>query len=204
MELLTRRTGDGDDGRTGFLSGAAVCGFLVLSMVAALVLGAPVSGGARAQTFQEYEVKAAFLYNITKFVELPEEVFEDAQSPLRICVFGKDPFGESLTALTGKATGTRKIVVKLSTRLEDNDHCQVLFISESERTSLPRILKAARAWKVLTVGDMKGFAEAGGMVNMVTSERKISLEINVDAAESASIKISSKLLKLARIIREAR
>lgn len=178
--------------------------FLVLSVAAVFVLGAPVDISAESKAAQEYEVKAAFLYNFTKFVEWPAEAFKDAQSPLAICVFGKDPFGEALDLLTGKTTGNRKIVIKRLTRLEDVEHCHLLFICISERERLPDILKTVEARKVLTVGDMMGFTEAGGAVNLVTSGNKITIEINADAAEKASLKISSKLLKLARIIRAGR
>ena len=82
--------------------------------------------------------------------------------------------------------------------------CHILFISSSEEKRLAKILEILKDSSVLTVGEMKQFAQSGGMVNFTIKENKIRFEINVDAAVRAELKISSKLLKLAEIVRDER
>jgi hypothetical protein len=173
---------------------------LVVLALASLHAALPVQ--ARAEAPQEYQIKAAFLYNFAKFVEWPAVAFRDAQSPLLVCVLGKDPFGEALDSLRDKTVEGRKIQVRRIARIEDAEGCHILFVSSSEREDLSRILKAVWGKSILTVGDMKGFTQAGGIINLTMTEGKISFEINTAAAERASLKISSKLLKLGRVVRE--
>jgi hypothetical protein len=169
-----------------------------LLLAAACALAAP--SAARAQGLSEYEVKAAFLYNFTKFVEWPPSAFADGNAPLRICVLGEDPFGRSLNAVAaeGEVEGHRLMVVSQET-LARAAGCQVLFVSRSERERLPQILAPLKSSPVLTVGDTKGFLDQGGIVNFILEGSRVHFEINPVAAEQAGLKISSKLLRLARI-----
>lgn len=159
------------------------------------------AGPALAQAVQEYEIKAAFIYNFAKFVEWPRE---DAGNtgPITIAVVGKDPFGEALDLLKEKTIGTRKIEVKRFTRVDDIAKCHILFVSASENHRLSHILKITEKWHALTVGDVTGFARSGGIINFTVIGDKVRFEINVDAAHRAGLKISSQLLKLATIVRE--
>jgi len=91
-------------------------------------------------------------------------------------------------------------VIKQFSRAENLEKCHMLFISASEKDRLAHVLSLVKAPNVLTVGDMESFARRGGVVNLVKKENKIKFEINVDAAQEAELKISSKLLKLARIV----
>jgi hypothetical protein len=158
-------------------------------------------GAARAQGPSEYEVKAAFLYNFTKFVEWPPSAFAEGNGALRLCVLGDDPFGRGLNAALGEGEvveGRRLTVVRAET-LARAGGCQVLFVSRSERERLPQILAPLKSSPVLTVGDSKGFLDQGGIVNFILEGSKVRFEINPAAAEQAGIRISSKLLRLARI-----
>ena len=151
---------------------------------------------------QEYKVKAAFLYNFTLFVEWPAEAFTGNDSPLTVCILGKSPFGDALDSLRSKTAKKRKLVIRQINRVEEMGNCNVLFISTSEKMHLPNILAALKNQKVLTVSDMDGFAQAGGIINFVTLEDKVRFEINLKAAQQSKIKISSQLLKLARDVIE--
>jgi uncharacterized protein DUF4154 len=162
-----------------------------------LLLAVPALLGA--QKAAEYDVKAAFLYNFTKFVDWPPEAFPDPNS-LRICVLGEDPFGKSLQAVTDEQVGSHKLIVTRTESLAKPTGCQVLFISRSERDRLAQILAAVKGSPVLTVGDTDGFANRGVMINFVPEGSKVRFEINTDSAERAGIKISSKLLQLAKRI----
>jgi hypothetical protein len=150
----------------------------------------------------EYQVKAAYLYNFTKFIDWPATNFTSADAPLVIGIIGEDPFGKTLDDLVkGENVRGHPLVVK---RLEAGDDwrgCQVLFISQTEKNQMPALLQQLKSNPVLTVGDSSGFAEQGGMINFVIVQEKVKLEINPEAATEAGLQISSKLLKLARIVK---
>jgi len=164
-----------------------------------LVLALTLPAAAAAQKAAEYDVKAAFLYNFTKFVDWPPEAFPDPSS-LRICVLGDDPFGGSLQAVTGEQVGGHKLIVTRTESLARPAGCQVLYISRSEREHLPQILAAVKDSPVLTVADTDGAAERGAIINFVLEGSKVRFEINTDSADRAKLKISSKLLQLAKRI----
>jgi hypothetical protein len=173
--------------------------FLILVV---LLSTAPRSLFAEDSASQEYKVKAAFLYNFTLFVEWPAEAFTAGDSPLTICILGKSSFGDALGGLRGKTVKTRKLVVRQINAVQEMRGCQVLFVSASERMQLPNILAAVKSQHVLTVSDLDGFIEAGGIIEFITLEDKIRFEVNLKAAQQARLKISSQLLKLARDVIE--
>ncbi len=160
-------------------------------------------GGMRAQspTIGEYQVKAAFLYNFAKFVEWPPSGFSDASAPLRICVYGQNPFGQELRNITNeKSVNGRKLQVDEVVDLQVARACHILFIASSEKAQLNRIFEGMRGADVLTVGDTKGFAELGGIINFVLENNRVQFEVNHKAAEAAGLKISSKLLNIAKFV----
>lgn len=156
----------------------------------------------RAQTTDEYHVKAAFIYNFAKFVEWPPQAFKGRADPITICILGKDPFGDALTqAVNGKAIEGKPFFVR---EIPDAQHaagCHILFIVGSERKRLRSILDALRGAAVLTVGETDGFASEGGIINFKIDAGRVRLQINIDAAEHARLSISSKLLSLSEIVR---
>jgi hypothetical protein len=155
---------------------------------------------ANAQEASEYQVKAAFLYNFAKFVEWPAGTGVDA--PLVIGVLGKDPFGSQIDrAVEGKTVNGRRLMIKRFSSLEAYEYCHILFVSSSEKNNLAHIIAAVRNSSVLTVSETERFAHIGGIINFVTIENRIRFEINQAAAERAGLKISSKLLSLARVVR---
>ncbi|MBI1824306.1 MAG: YfiR family protein [Nitrospirae bacterium] len=148
----------------------------------------------------EYQVKAAFLYNFAKFVEWPQEAIAGGQ-PFVIGILGQDPFGNELDeAVAGKTVREKKITVKRFSKIEEAIHCHLLFISNSEDQNLAQILRRLEGAPVLTVSDMGQFAEKGGVIQLVTDQNKIHFAINMAAAERVGLKPSSQLLKLSRII----
>jgi hypothetical protein len=147
----------------------------------------------------EYEVKAAFLYNFARFVEWPDAA--RGEGPFVVTVLGRDPFGSVLDeTLRGKTIEERRIVVRRASRPEDAAGSRIVFISDSEEERLPVILKSLGSSPVLTVGEMSAFAEKGGVIRFRVEQDRIRLEINVAAAERSRLRISSQLLKLARIV----
>lgn len=164
-----------------------------------------IAGEGSAQgTPAEYELKAALLFKFTLFVEWPDEKLPKERTPFLIGVLGEDPF-ESLLDKTvaGKKTKGKKVKVKRSKEPEDLLDCHVVFISSSEDKRLAKILPLFRDSHVLSVGEMRGFAERGGIINLIKVAEMIRFEINNEAASEAHLKISSQLLKIAKIVSSA-
>jgi hypothetical protein len=172
--------------------------WLVLSVL--LLAGGP-GFSAEPAAPREYQLKAVFLFNFAQFVEWPSQAFADAQTPLVIGVLGKDPFGAYLDeTVRGETVNNRSLVVQRYGRVEDIHTCHILFISRSEGDRLEQILARLRGRNILTVADAEGFAPPGVMIRLVTVENKIRLRINLEVAQAANLKISSKLLRTAEIV----
>jgi len=169
---------------------------LALSLWTALPVGA-ASADAR-ESSSEYEVKAAFLFNFAKFVKWPER----GAPSITVCVLAEDAVERTIEkTIGGKTLRDKPVVVKRPADLDDND-CQILFISDSRRAELARILRSVDGASVLTVGETDSFAERGGIINFRTDNDRIRFEINPEAAQNAGLEISSQLLKLATIVHD--
>jgi hypothetical protein len=175
----------------------------MLNPVTSVILFAFLStAGAQPQPVDEYQVKAAFLYNFAKFVEWPPEVFKSPMDPITICVIGQDPFGGALDkAVSGKLVDGRPFLVRPQPDARTVSGCQVVFISASERKRFRTIVEDLKTRSALTVSEINGFAENGGMVNFQLEDGKVRIEINPGAAAQERLRISSKLLSLARIVK---
>jgi hypothetical protein len=149
----------------------------------------------------EYQVKAAYLFNFLKFVEYPNESFMDPLAPLVIGVVGDDPFGNALPQVVmGKTVQGRDLVIHVYRAGEDFRGAHILFISASEKKRLPVILSSLHGSSVLTVSDTEGFLDAGGMIQFLNENDRVRFAINLNAATQAKLKVSSKLLSLAKVV----
>jgi len=165
-----------------------------------LVLHAAITSpaGFAGQLSSEYQVKAAYISNLLKFVEWPEDSATSSHGKWLIGVIGDTPVAYELSRLVaGKSVQGRGLEVKTIQSVADVRECNLLFISASERKRLPSILAALRGSTVLTVADMDNFIESGGMVQFVVERNRVRMTIDVGAASSARLKISAKLLALA-------
>ena len=191
-----------DGGRSrlgGVLARLWRIGFVLLATRACL--GGNHLTMAQGNASSEYQVKAAFLYHFAQFVDWPEETFKDASSPLTYCTFGEHPFHGVLDAiLSGKAIGARSLRVLHFKQPQDIQGCQVLFIGAEEKKFLPAILAGVKGNSVLTVGESEHFVQDGGMFGFLLEENKIRFEINLEAVEHAKLKVSSRLLALAKTV----
>ena len=148
----------------------------------------------------EFQVKAAFLLNFTKFVEWPQEAFPEANSPITICLLGDDPFGRVLDQLlAGEVVNERALTVRRISDVPRARTCQILFINRREQ-DVPQLLRTLGGG-VLTVSESDEFISDGGMINFVIDDRRVRFDINQTAAEAASLQLSSQLLKVARSVR---
>jgi len=178
-------------------------GALLLGLAAALIAaGGRARGGEPAPgALSEYQVKAAYLYYFSTYVDWPPESFSHTDEPLVIGVLGVDPFGAILDdTLRGKTINNRKLVVKRFQNFQDARDSHILFISSSERDRLPSILKALEGAAVLTVAEIDQFASRGGQIAFRMEDKKVRFDINVSAVERARLKISAQLMKLGRIV----
>jgi hypothetical protein len=148
----------------------------------------------------EYQVKAAFLLNFTKFTEWPSSVFQDTRAPFSICVMGADPFGSTLDEIIrGEAVDGHRMVIQRIKRGSRPQTCQVLFVGKTEKDA-GNIL-ADLGPGVLTVGEGDSFLQEGGMISFIIENRRTRFDVNVTAAENAGLKLSSRLLSVARTVK---
>lgn len=171
-------------------------------VAAVLVLVAPVLAAAPS----EYQVKAVFLFNFSQFVEWPAQSLGPAAAPFSICIVGEDRFGTELeSAVHGENVQGHPFVVKRYAHPDAiESSCQILFIDNSEAAQLDSITGALDGHAVLTVSDIEHSAERGAMIQFTSDRNRLRLRINVAAAKSAGLTISSKLLRPAEIIGEGR
>jgi len=164
----------------------------------AAALVAALCVGARAQSSLEYEVKAAFLFNFVQFVEWPGETMR-AGEPFRICLVGENPFGGLLArTVAGEQAAGRPIEIESIAADAPPSRCQVLFVPRTLAARAPTILRTVGTLPILTVGESARFLEAGGLVNFVVEGGHVRFDINAEAAAARGLRISSKLLRVAR------
>jgi len=162
------------------------------------------SNGHAQDSASEYQVKAAYLFNFLKFVQWPADAFQDPLAPIVIGIMGDDPFGEALPqVVVGKTVQGRDLVIRKYHAGEDLRGSHILFISASEKKKLPQLLASLHGSSVLTVADMDHFVESGGMIQLLIEDRRVRFAIDVGTASRARLKISSKLLSLARTVTAA-
>lgn len=179
---------------------------MVAAGVVALLASVPAASAATpGQSPGEHEVKAAFLYHFAHLVEWPALAPDE---PMIVAVVGADPFGPALEqALAGKAVRSRPLRLQRfrGPALVDGTRVHVLFVGGGDDVFTARALAAVAGQPVLTVGEAPRFAERGGMIGFrVTPEGRVAFDINLARAENAGLRLSSQLLKLARIVGEAR
>ena len=160
-----------------------------------------LAGVTQAQSATEYQVKAAFLFNFAKFVDWPADAFSNPDSPLQICVLGQDPFGHEFElVIADKTVNGHRIEVIHPSGVPQAKACHIIFVTSSEKQQLRDILRGLRGASVLTVGELPGFAKGGGIINFVLDDSRVRFEINLKAAERAHLKLSARLLTVAKLI----
>jgi hypothetical protein len=150
------------------------------------------------QAKDEQAVKAAFVFNLTKYVEWPAGIAHDE---IVIGFTGEGSMGAMLKqVLSGKVAGGRTVRVSVEPSREELQHCNILYISQSSPQKVRAVLERIAHSSVLTVGDTASFAQLGGAVALVTTGAHVQIQINPAAVEAAQIKISSRLLSLATLV----
>jgi len=181
-------------------------------VIALFLLLGYINASGQPVPSQEYQVKAIFLYNFTRFAKWPSkpspviiEPSADSTKPFVIGVIGKDPYGIYLDeTVKGEKMNNRPIVIRRYNKVKEINNCQILFISKTETSGFKTILTDLKDKNTLTVSDIIGFSKNGGMIEFVKKENKISLRINNEAVTKANLQISSKLLGLAEIVKSGK
>jgi hypothetical protein len=168
------------------------------------ILLAGTAGTARAQSNDdEYRVKAAFLFHFAQLVDWPADTPTGSGNSLFLCTFGEDPFQGALESIVaGKAIGTRVIRIRHLAKPEAIRGCHILFLGKAQIDRIPMLLANLQNSPVLTVGETAGFIGSGGMICFLLEANKVRFAINLVAAQSAGIKIGSRLLVLAQNVIE--
>lgn len=172
---------------------------LLLALFAALAC--PTRLRADSPLQREYEIKAAYLYNFINYIDWPENAFPAPGGTITIGVVGQNPFEAALDVLNGKQVKGRTVALKQITDTKDLDQCQIVFINSSEKARLPELLEKLKDSRALTVSEIDGFAQQGGIINFISEHNKVRFEINPDAARRLGLNISSELLKLAKVVK---
>ncbi len=152
---------------------------------------------------KEYPVKAAMMGKFLKYVDWPTTRVEEDETPMIVGVFGADPFGKAIdTVFVGQTYRGHPYQVRRVETLADVPACHVLFIPKTEVEQLDAIVRVAAGKSILLVGESEGFARRGGIINFYFEKKNPRFEVNPQAAKREELKISSSLLKLARIVKE--
>ncbi len=173
---------------------------LVLSMWIAIAALAFAAGSSIERVPSEYEVKAAYLYYFAKFVDWPDNKFSTSNSSVIIGIAGDDPLGRILeTTVSGKTVQNHNLVISHPKTLDDLQSCHILFISSPEASRIASSLESLESNHVLTVCERESKAGSKCIINFVMEEDRVQFEIDVKKAEKAGLKISSKLMRVARV-----
>jgi hypothetical protein len=169
----------------------------------AIVAGLPLSQAAAddAATL-EYRVKAAFLYQFAGYVEWPKGSFTQADTPVTIAVVGPDSFATELSqVVTGRTVAGRAVTVRRMKPGEPLAGVHILFVGRGDTAQLGQLGLAARPRAILTVTEADGALAQGSMINFVLDERRVRFEVALDTAEKGGLRLSSRLLAVARDVR---
>jgi hypothetical protein len=172
-----------------------------IAVAVALLASFPSVSAGQLVPAREYEIKAGFLFNFSKFIDWPDDAFNSETDDLRLEVIGHDPFGGALDRLVaGKIINQHPVVIVYSSDVSAGRRGHVVFVSGSEYKQLPRLLSALIGTPTLTVSDIGQFAEHGGVIGFVAGGQSVGFVVNRVAATRARLRVSSKLLSLATIL----
>jgi hypothetical protein len=170
--------------------------FVALSIAVTLANAVAVLSGDPPA--DEYQVKAAFIYNFAKFIQWPPESFQSPSQPIGICILGQDPFGRSLDdTVVGHSIDGRALVIHRIVRVKPGNECQILFVGSAQGT---RPLPIPEDTGLLTIGESDAAAMEGVIITFRLDGGKVKFDIDVDEANREKLRISSRLLSLAHIV----
>ena len=159
-----------------------------------LILSASLFGAS------EYKLKAAYIYNIAKFVQWPDGTFATTDAPLHIGIYGDDPFGVYIDALKGKKVGKHPLRISRIKKIEEIDRIQILYVSKSEASQMKKIREKLDKKVILSISDMDDFISRGGVMQLRTVKNRLKMVINMRRATDHRLHFSAKLLEIATLV----
>lgn len=162
-----------------------------------LALAAP----ARAEAPDGNAIKADMLCNMAKFVQWPEGVIAQNRGQLVVSILGEDELAATIAnVLSSRSVNGKPVFVRFARRVQDLKGSQIVYIAASESAHFDEITTALRGTPMLTLSDSDGFAQHGGMMNFTGTPPRVRFEISLARAEQAGLRISSRLLAIARVV----
>ncbi|GAB4253327.1 YfiR family protein [Deferrisoma sp.] len=152
----------------------------------------------------EAEIKAAIVLNLARFTDWPPGTFPAAGSPLRVCLLGDDPVTRALSRLAGETVKGHPVETRRVEALSALDGCHVAYLAASQRKRAGEVLAAIRGKPLLSVADIEGFAAWGGAVSFWRMGGRVRIDVNRAALRRGGLELSSKVLRLARLVEEIR
>jgi hypothetical protein len=170
-----------------------------LALVSALASGSACAGQLPATSTPEAQIKAGIVFNLAQVVSWPDSAA--TTTAFGIGVIGHDDSDPALFSLANKTVRGRGLALRDTLSPAAFGEVQIVYISRSQATSLGSLLATLAGRPVLTVSELDGFCEQGGMVQMRRERNRVQLRVNREAAERAGLRLSSQLLKVAEIVK---
>ncbi|MEQ1559570.1 MAG: YfiR family protein [Methyloglobulus sp.] len=166
----------------------------------------PLPAFTQENVISEDTLKALYSYKFTLFTDWPSEKLNNDIIALEFCIIGRNPFGQSaLETIQGQPAKDKNIHVEVYNSgvvsEESLHHCHVAFVSDSETHRMPALLNSLRPFPILTISDIPGFSNRGGMITLIKSGDHIKFEINLGAIKQAKLAVSSKIIELATVVK---
>jgi hypothetical protein len=159
-----------------------------------------LTASSAEQQGEEYLLKAVFIYNFAKFTRWPVQVWDNTGRSLRICSVGNDNLTKVLVKLHGRTLRDYPVIIELLEDTSDLDSCHVLYLANSHKYDVLSIIDSIYSKPILTVSELPGFTESGGMIELYHNEDRIRFKVNLRIIRESGLDLSSSLLKLADIV----
>jgi hypothetical protein len=174
-----------------------VAGLIGVACASALWLYVPAAA-AQSESTLESQVKAAFLYNFSKYVEYPPSAFTGDAGTFRICVLADPAFVKAVDAIiAGETIDGRTVTRQIPDSAGAARSCHILFVGRGEMDRAQQLLAAVERAPVLTVGDASDFLKRGGAIAFIRDGDRVRFDVNVGEAQRGGLEISSRLLRVA-------
>jgi hypothetical protein len=188
---------------------------LVVLFLTLSVTSVAANANEDSMSSQEHQIKAAFLYNFVMFTDWPQSKVAEPNT-ITIGLLGEHPFGDAFDPIKNKTVKNKRLIIKdlgrfrksfpqgdagkleFANYIEQLRKCHVLFICDSERENFKAIINAVKGYGVLTVGETADFLDINGIITFIPGTDKTVFEVNQKVCEQEGLKISSKVLRLAR------
>jgi hypothetical protein len=155
---------------------------------------------AQGTSADEYEIRAAMLFNLTKFIEWPTWKMDGAHPDFQVCMLGADPLGSELeTMLQRKIVRGKPVVLRHLANLESVESCHILYVGAGERKTAARASAELAKRAILTISERSNLESPGQVIGLPTSEEHVHIDVNLGGAQKSGLTVSSKLLHLATV-----